>query len=254
MHLQYSAIATAKAALNAIIRIDGQPVGSHPDMKQFMAGIAQMMPRMPRYSQIWDLNQVLEKLKLWSPAKELSLLKLSMKLLMLLLLVSGHRTQSMHQLHLDEMVLSSKSCVFNITSNLKHSRGNAPATALKFQHYQSDPRVCPITYLKAYLKRTQNLRTSRFLFITSVPPHRHVTSSTLARWSKTVLNASGIDTTIYGAHSTRAASASAAAMRGVPIDSILKQGCWKTANMFNTWYNRPITKPVVSYQQAILNG
>ncbi len=52
--------------------------------------------------------------------------------------------------------------------------------------------------------------------------HKAVTSSSIARWLKTILEEAGIDTTIFGAHSTRGASASAAAKTDVTTGDILK--------------------------------
>ena len=245
---------TAKAAINSIAHIEGQPAGAHPDLKTYMAGVAQLLPRRPRYSTIWDQNVVLNFLKKWSPAKELSKLKLGMKLLMLLLLISGQRLQSMHFLHIDDMKLSRNACTFMISENLKHSRGNAPATEVSIASYPEDKRLCPVAYLREYLQRTANLRTSRYLFVTSVPPYNRASHDTLSRWVRTTLTCSGIDTSKFGPHSTRAASSSAAAKAGVPIQVILKQGAWKTANTFTKWYKKPIFDPGLSYQNAILDN
>mgnify|MGYP001553102007 CR=1 FL=1 len=254
LNLKYSALCTAKAAINSIANIDGKPAGAHPDFKMYMAGVAQLLPRIPRYSLIWDHNQVLDCLRAWSPNKELTKLKLAMKLLVLLLLVTGQRVQTMNYLHLDDMQLSKCECKFLVTENLKHSRGNGPATEVMLKSFPTDRRICPITCLKAYLKRTQPSRNSRYLFVTSVPPYKRVSHDTLSRWVRTTLTCSGIDTSKFGPHSTRAASASAAAKAGVPIQSILKQGTWKSANTFTTWYQKPIYDPGLSYQNAILNN
>ena len=152
------------------------------------------------------------------------------------------------------MQLSLNSCTFMITENLKHSRGNAPATEILLKSYPDDKRLCPITYLREYIIRTRSLRSSRYLFVTSVPPFKNVSHDTLSRWVRTTLTCSGIDTNKFGAHSTRAASSSAAAKAGVPIQTILKQGSWKSSNTFTKWYNKPIFKPGLNYQQAILDN
>ena len=46
------------------------------------------------------------------------------------------------------------------------------------------------------------------MFIATIKPYRAVTSSTIARWLKNLLEAAGIDSSIFGAHSIRGASAS----------------------------------------------
>lgn len=52
-----------------------------------------------------------------------------------------------------------------------------------------------------------------------------------------MLRASGIETYVYSAHSTRAASASSAIAQGCPIDVILKHMGWSRAETFTKIYN-----------------
>ena len=66
-----------------------------------------------------------------------------------------------------------------------------------------------------------------------------MSSSTIARWIKEVLALSGIDISIFKAHSSRGASATAAADRGVSIFEILQLGDWSEENTFKKFYYRP---------------
>jgi hypothetical protein len=61
-----------------------------------MKGIYTLRPALPRYNVTWDVNVVLKYLKGLSPLESLSLLQISQKLLMLLLLLSGQRGQTIH--------------------------------------------------------------------------------------------------------------------------------------------------------------
>ncbi|KAK3101648.1 hypothetical protein FSP39_005188 [Pinctada imbricata] len=70
------------------------------------------------------------------------------------------------------------------------------------------------------------LRTSDELFISTMKPHKGVSRDTISRWIKTILCLSGINIAVFTAHSTRAASTSAANKAGVPLKDILKYaGC-----------------------------
>lgn len=53
-----------------------------------------------------------------------------------------------------------------------------------------------------------------------------------------MLAASGIDSSVYSAHSTRAVSTSSALAQGCPIDVILKQVGWSRAETFEKFYNK----------------
>ena len=55
----------------------GAVFGSHPDVKLFMKGVFNFKPPTVRYLEIWDPETVLQFLKTWSPARTLSLEKLS---------------------------------------------------------------------------------------------------------------------------------------------------------------------------------
>ena len=66
--------------------------------------------------------------------------------------------------------------------------------------------------------------------------------STIARWIKTFLGSAGIDIKKFSAHSTRAASSSAAKQNGVPVGEILKRAGWSSEKTFLKFYNLNIVK------------
>ena len=72
--------------------------------------------------------------------------------------------------------------------------------------YDPDPTICPFLCLKEYIHRTQKLGgTETMLFISYVKPYKPVSRDTISRWTKATLKLCGIDTTVFSAHSTRAA-------------------------------------------------
>ena len=54
------------------------------------------------------------------------------------------------------------------------------------------------------------------------------------------MTSSGVDTTIYNPHSTRAASVSQASRCGASINTILAAGGWSNARTFARYYNKPL--------------
>ena len=70
--------------------------------------------------------------------------------------------------------------------------------------------------LKEYLDRTANMRQDHHkLLVSYQKPHKSISKDTVARWLKQELKLAGIDTSTFGAHSTRAASTSAAKAHNV---------------------------------------
>ena len=71
-------------------------------------------------------------------------------------------------------------------------------------------------------------------------PHKPVYKETVVRWIKTVLKEAGIDLEKFTAHSTWAASTSAAGKGGIPINVIMESAGWSNCQTFAKFYQKPI--------------
>ena len=91
------------------------------------------------------------------------------------------------------------------------------------------------------------------LFLSWIGQHLPVTSSSIARWLKTCLSESGIDTGIFRTHSVRGASRSTAAASGVKTVDILQAADWSSERTFEKFYHRP-TQDKSSYAKAVLSS
>ena len=115
------------------------------------------------------------------------------------------------------------------------------------------PKSVPIA-LKEYLDRTQGLRKAeKCLFISYVRPHRAVTRDTISRWAKDVLESSWIDSYKFAPHSTRAAAASKAKQKDVPLDVILAHVGWRSAKTLRTFYDKLVIPNNNTMASAILS-
>ena len=104
--LGYNSVAGARSAPIILIMIDDKTLGEHPVSSRFMTGIFYQKPAFPRYKETWNPQIVLEHLRGYLAAHELSLKQLTLKLTMLIALVSAQRTQTIHLLNLDDMSIS----------------------------------------------------------------------------------------------------------------------------------------------------
>lgn len=114
------------------------------------------------------------------------------------------------------MSLTNDSVQFYIDQLLKQSRPGKHLGLLRYHKYH-DENLCIIKHLNMYVDKTKHLRESDNLLISYQRPHGAETPETISSWIKTVLAASGIDTSVYSAHSTRAASTSSALAQGCPL-------------------------------------
>ena len=76
------------------------------------------------------------------------------------------------------------------------------------------------------------------LLISFKKPFASVSSATIARWIKVVLEQSGIDTKAFTAHSTGSASTSAAKAQGVSLAEVLSIAEWSRSSTFERFYRR----------------
>ena len=70
---------------------DGVPFGQQKVVIRFIKGVFEMKPALPKYSNTWNVNVVLNYLELLHPHNKLTLKELSQKLAVLLVLLSGQR-------------------------------------------------------------------------------------------------------------------------------------------------------------------
>ena len=95
--LSYTTINTARSAISAItLSEDKDTVGCHPLVSRFMKGIYKGSPPTPRYQSTWDVQPVLTYLASINSVDKLDLKMLTLKLVMLIALVSAQRGQSLH--------------------------------------------------------------------------------------------------------------------------------------------------------------
>lgn len=94
-----SAINTARSALSSVLTLPGNVTfGNHPLVSRFLKGVFELKPSLPRYHHIWDVSVVLEHLKTLEPVSTLDLKVLTLKLTMLLCLLTGQRCQTLSKL------------------------------------------------------------------------------------------------------------------------------------------------------------
>ena len=132
--LQYSSLNTARSALSTFVIVPGGvPVGQHPLICRFMKGVFNLHPPRPRYSEMWDASLVLNYLRRISPAEKTSLKELTLKLCMLIALVSAQRQQTIHLLRTDKMKHKSNSVICYVDELLKQSKPGNTGIKVEFK-------------------------------------------------------------------------------------------------------------------------
>ena len=248
---------TLRSALSSFISIDGIKAGEHPLVSRFMTGIFNRKPCFPRYVETWDPQIVLDYLRSYPDTKDMSLKQLTLKLTMLMALVSAQRAQTLQLLSTEYMVKKSDVFTFKIMSLLKQSSASGGKqrhlAPIDFKKYTGDEKICVYITLEEYLNRTSSYRGScSQLLLCYSKPFGPASKDTIRRWLKEVMTQSGIDTTLFKAHSTRSASTSKAMSNSVPINDILQTAGWRRSSTFATFYNKPVVR-TNCFSEGVLN-
>lgn len=235
----YGTINSYKSALLLLLG----PSINDERMKRFMKGVFRLKPTTPKYDLTWDPAGVLNYLSQHWPNNSLKLEILSKKTASLLALVTAHRVQTLSLIKLSNIEKFESQIIIKIPDLIKTSRLNSQQPVLKLPFFNDRPEICPARALLAYIENTSHLRSHDHdqLFISFRKPYRMITSQTLSHWIKDILNKSGIDTTIFSAHSTRHAATSAANRLGINIEMIRKTAGWsQSSSVFAKFYNKEL--------------
>ena len=249
----HGAINSARCALSLIIPlVNGKTIGENRLICWFIKACYEKRPPQPKYTDFWSVQVVLDWITSLGSNTNMSLKTLSLKLTMLLLLVSAQRGQTILALQLDKMVLKTNVTLFKMKTLLKHNQMGDPLDSVSFYNFNENKLVCVVATLKAYVARTKLLRgETTQLLITHNKPHRPIARATLARWTIQALEQAGVDIYFYKAHSTRGAAASSAHALGVNLNAIMKQASWRDAKSFAKHYNRTIVNPAEMQQRVL---
>ncbi|CAH2223121.1 jg66, partial [Pararge aegeria aegeria] len=235
----YSTLNSYRSALSILL---GQEITCQDNVKRFFKGVYRKKPPAPKYDTTWDPNLVLNYLQNYYPNDLISLKDLSLKTITLIALASAQRMQTLSLMKIQNISFEEDKIKIKIDDLIKTSKPNAFQPLIVLPYIRENPKICPALCLKMYLDRTYTLRLQEdFLFISYQKPHKKIGTQTLSHWVKSILQKSGIDITLYGAHSTRHASTSAAHRAGVNLEIIRKAAGWtKDSNVFLKYYNKDL--------------
>ncbi|XP_071572414.1 uncharacterized protein [Temnothorax nylanderi] len=246
----YSSLNTMRSAISLISQNE---IGQHPAVKRFCKGVAARNPPQPRYDYVWDPAPVIVKLASIYPYDSCSMNVITKKLILLLALATGQRAQTLASIRISQISINDK-MIIRIPDRIKTSAPNRAQPLFYFSRFQDRENLCIVRLTEYYIDKTKELRPSGcdFLFISLTKPYKAITAQTVSRWIRQSLDNCGINTNIFSAHSTRHASTSKAAKKGVSLDLIKRAAGWTgESRVFANFYNRPIINPE-DFSNAVL--
>ena len=99
----------------------------------------------------------------------LDIQKLTQKLVMLMTLISGEQ-RTIHSIRVSDIKILDNKVVIPIMFLFKQTKPTKDMAPLCFQIYNKEPKLCVVTRLTGYLKRTKSYRDIDKLFLTCIKP------------------------------------------------------------------------------------
>ena len=223
----WRSIGVHRSALSSILEAHKPvPVGQHPLVCRFVRGVFNKRPPSVRAVPTWDIGQVLMYLSKDHPPEDLSLFRLTAKVLFLLAAFTAKRVSDLVLFSVDSSLchVTDECIVLQTQFGSKTDRPghrSPPVTLRKCE----EESLCPVRYVSAYKERTEPLRQAsgtQQLFISPFT-HRPVKLATLRRWMVKVMQEAGV---IASAGSTRATVTSCAPLHDVPLQQLLNSADW----------------------------
>ena len=233
----YSSLNVYRSAISAYhSTVDSLPVGKHPLVCRLLKGVKFQRPPRPKYQHTWDVTKVLSMFSDWGDNADLSLRLLSFKLTILLCLISIKRVSDVKALDISRRQFSPLGVKFSIVRRTKTG-----LHSVFYPSFPAHPRLCVVRCLQTYESLTDPLRSSQCsqLLISYIKPHLPVSSATLARWVRSVMEMAGIDISLFGAHSSRGAMATRVITSGGSLSDLLMAADWSSVTTFRQFYFRP---------------
>ena len=251
--LSHSTLNLARSAVSAYsIKHRMYGIGSDPRVCRLIKRMLEKKNSLPRSTETWDVDKVLDWLDEWPSLEDVQLKDLTLRTIMLLVLLSGQSRQSIHLLLVEDIKVKGTKCIIVDSSVLKQTKASVHIPPLELDSFQNE-KLCIVSHLKAYIEKTESLQQGKELFVSYVKPHKRTSRDTLSRWIKSILDMAGIDSIILSAHSTRAASTSAVYNTAASIDSIVNAAGWSKDSTFKKFYWKLVQKQK-SLSQAVLDN
>lgn len=246
---------TLNVYIAAISLLTANELGKDTIVARYFKGVSSIKPPQARYDETWDPQVVLIHLESLGDNSKLSLEMLTKKLATLLALITTQRVQTLAAIDLKNINSEIEPIQIKISARIKTSGRNKFQPLLEIPTFSNNEKLCAAATLKEYITRTLNLRKNTEegkLFLTYKKPHHPATTQSISRWIKSTLKDSGIDTETFSTHSTRHAAISAAARKGINLETIRKTAGWTPkSSVFARFYNRPIANKS-SFSEAVL--
>lgn len=165
---------TLNCVRSAISFLHDHEIGKNPKIKMFFRGISKQRPTKPKYDVTWDPKIVLEHVAKWSNDETTDMKNLTLKLVMLLALVTGQRVQTLSLIDIRDILEMDNRIEIKIPQKIKTSGRGRLQPNFILPYFTENRSICVASTLKYYIHRTENLRKDHFSLLISFKIGRQI--------------------------------------------------------------------------------
>ena len=231
----------------------------------FRKALRNERPPQPKYEDTWDVGVVFKYIEKLGVNGKLSLKLLTMKTVLLLKIDLMGRGSDLSKLFRCQVKFN-KSASFRVRfwSTKEQGRGKSSickwTTWVEVGAYSYSSRICSVTTLQAYIKRTSSAeyandiclegKQTSGLFASVVKATSgkskgyfwSLSSQRISKYALEGMSNAGVDVSKYGAHSTRSAAVSMATDAGAEVSKVLRHARMSSKENFEKFYYRSVKR------------
>ncbi|KAG1050452.1 hypothetical protein G6F43_007274 [Rhizopus delemar] len=247
---------TLRSSIASVFRVlhpEEIPLANQSIIQAFFATKRRSEIKIPSTPQLetWNIDKMTDFLvSTWADSSSLTLYDLQLKTVALLCLATMSRPRSdIGRLQFQYIIFKFEGSNNSIPTGVKIHFREPKENQVKTTRLGllQDTRICPVSTLYQFISKSNDLRanlpTYHTLFLAHIEKPEQVAyirPSTMSSWVKSIMERSGIDTTIYKAHSIRSASSTKAVEKGHSIQAVKEHAGWSlNSNTFERFYYKP---------------
>jgi len=200
-------------------------------------------PLRPRYESVWDVSRLFTYLKKLGPVETANFSTTRQRLICLLYLDGFCRAANIEAIHFGTVVVRGRGLAKTFSYRFCRAKSWRPDGRPDYEpphvicaHAGGDFAVSTPHNAGRYLELTNLCHSQDKGFILDEKRKFSIGRQRIAKIMLSSMEAAGIDTGVFKAHSTRAAASTKAFFMGVPIRSLLARGGWSSESTFKIWY------------------
>ena len=255
-----STIQGYRSSLHSVLRHTGLRINTDEDVADVVRSLRIRAPKNPRKTVNWNLDVVLKFLcsDKFEPLKEVSLLNLTKKTVILVALALAKRISELQALA-RQVGFSSEGAMISLVFNFR-AKNDFKCKRLPRNFFikelsslvgkEEEALLCPVRALREYIRRTKSLvpKDMLNLFVSPRKPSRPASKNALTFLIKLVIREAHeslcpefLPLLKVKTHELRAVSTSVAFRHSLSLDSVMEAAQWRCRSVFASHYLKDVS-------------